>query len=210
MDDIPTLIGPLKRGRPGHAGSAAIDDALRGPRINSLTQSPSSARRALVGGGHRGTWGTFSLKLVDAIVVEDSSISAASYVNVARIDGYVPGMGMFLPEEGAWSVAFSFGVCEAGRLRAISRLFRGSLPQLDGPRQPPVAGAPLVGVPPVAVAGVGPDPPLLAQPSVVARARAPGRVTRLVGPGDGWHLSPPEYESSSSGGGGDVLIEDLD
>ena len=108
MDDIPTLIGPLKRGRPGRAGSAAIDDALRGPRIDSS------------GGGHRGTWGTFSLKLVDAIVVEDSSISAASYVNVARIDGYVPGMGMFLPEEGSWSVAFSFGACEAGRLRAIA------------------------------------------------------------------------------------------
>ena len=98
-------------------------------------------------GGH---YGTFSLKLVDAMVVEDSPISAASYLNVAQIEGYVPGMGMMLPEEGSWSVAFSFGVCEAGRLRAIARLFRGLLPQLVGLGLPPVADVPLVDVPLVA------------------------------------------------------------
>ena len=203
---FPTIIGPLKRGRPVQTGSAAIDDALRGPRINSSTQSPSSGpRQARVGGVHHGT---FSLKLFDAMVVVDSPISAASYLNVAEIDGYVPGMGMMLPEEGSWSVAFSFGVCEAQRLRAISRLFVNIVPTPSGPRQLPEAGAPLVGVPPVARAGAGPS----VQPSLGTLAEALGRITHslpegwcdnsLVGPGrlGGIRRSPSDSESVSSEG----------
>lgn len=224
MDVVPTLIGPRERGRPRQAGSAAGDDALWGPRRGPRSAnkrsvesplSPSSARREWAGGGHRGTWDNFSLKLVNARVIKDSAISSAAYVNVAQIDGYVPGMGMFLPEEGAWSVAFSFGPCEAGRLRAIARLFRDQ-PPLEAPRQPPVASIPLVDAPLVARAGVGPDPPSLAPPSLAARARVPGRVTRVAGPGNQWRRSPdhspppPEPGSGSSLSGDDVLIEDLD
>ena len=116
VDVVPTLIGPRERGRPRQAGSAAGDDALWGPRRGPRSAnkrsvesplSPSSARREWAGGGRRGTWDNFSLKLVNARVIKDSAISSAAYVNVAQNDGYVPRKGL-----GPWRLVL-------GRVRLV-------------------------------------------------------------------------------------------
>ncbi len=111
-------------GQPTRAISASSEDAQRGPRRSAQSHADDWTQRC-TGGGRHGH-GVFPLALSE-VTVEGMNLLAGSartvvYLNSTQIAGYIPGTVAEPLTGGAWSVAFSYGPCEALRRDGISRM----------------------------------------------------------------------------------------